>query len=367
MVVLGARPEIIKLAPILFELQKEKDRFQTELIWSGQHRELAKPFLELFKLKPINFFNIMRINQTSTDICEETMNKLSNLFKKSRPDLLMVQSDTTTAFTAALCAYYHQISVAHVEAGLRSGNPHQPFPEEKNRELISHLAQFNFAPTPIAKQNLLQEHINPKSIFVVGNSVVDALHWLLKEYLRSKRTNLISFNPEKEKLLLVTAHRRESFGAPLRHICEALLALVQRHQDLKIVFCVHLNPQVQKTVFKILRNKKQIDLFPPLDYITFIHLMLQAAAILTDSGGIQEEGPSLGIPVFVMRDVTERPEGIVCGTNILVGRKTDKIVQAVEKALYQPAIYRKMARVCHPFGKGDTAKKIVHILQRELG
>ncbi|MDO8527034.1 MAG: UDP-N-acetylglucosamine 2-epimerase (non-hydrolyzing) [Deltaproteobacteria bacterium] len=365
MVVLGTRPEIIKLAPILFELEKATNRFQTDLVWSGQHIELAKPFLKLFGLKPRHSFEIMIPNQTSGDICSLTMGKLSGLVKKSKPDLLMVQGDTTTAFTAALCAFYHGVPVAHVEAGLRSGHPDQPFPEEKNRKLISHLSTFNFAPTLLAKQNLLKEKIDPKSVFVVGNSVIDAIQWLLKHHPKPKTTNFAPFDPKKEKLLLVTAHRRESFGTPLENICKALVILARRHSNLKIVFPVHSNPKVQEIVLPILKNHKQIHLMPPLDYVSFIHLLTQSFAILSDSGGVQEEAPALGKPALILRDVTERPEGIAMGVNRLVGRETGRIITGVEALLNDPVEYKKRARVCFPFGRGNAAEKIVRILKEK--
>lgn len=362
MIVLGTRPEIIKLAPILMELQKQTSLFEPVLVWSGQHIELAKPFLKLFGLKPKYSFEVMQENQASTDICAKTIQKLTPLFAEEKPELLLVQGDTTTAFTAALCAYYHQIRIAHVEAGLRSGNALQPFPEEKNRELISHLAEWNFAPTGQAKENLLREGIAPKSIFVVGNSVVDSLRWLLKNYPPPGQPPHISINPEKEKLLVVTSHRRENFGAPLQNICDAVKKLVLRNPVLKVAFPVHLNPKVRQVVFKKLGGLKRVCLLPPLGYIPFIHLLTHATAILTDSGGVQEEAPYLGKPVLVLRDVTERPEGIAVGASRIIGRDSEQIVSSLEGLLSSPKQYQEMAKFRSPYGKGETAKKIIRIL-----
>lgn len=363
-VILGTRPEIIKLAPILFELGKYKKYFKTDIIWSGQHLQLAKPFLKTFHIQPNHDLKIMRPNQSSPDICSRTMKKLDKLLKRQNPDIVMIQGDTTTAFTASLCAYYNRIPVAHIEAGLRSGNPHHPFPEEKNRELISHVTNLQFAPTALAKKNLLKEGVDPKSIFVVGNSVIDAVKWLLKEYPSPKKLDLIDYDPKKDKLLVVTAHRRESFGRPLQNICRAIVKLARKHNDLKIILPVHLNPNVSNIMMKKLKGISNIYLTKPLDYVSFIHLLIHSTAILTDSGGIQEEAPGLGKPLLIAREVTERPEGVKAGSNRLVGRETNAIISAVETILYNPNIYQKMSRVRYPFGKGNTAKKVVQVLKK---
>lgn len=355
MVVLGTRPEIVKLAPIWRELTAHSDLFKTELVWSGQHLELAKPFLDAFKLNPDYCFDIMIPNQSSTDICTAAMQKLADLFASKKPDLVIVQGDTTTAFVAALTAFYHKIPVAHVEAGLRSGDPDQPFPEEKNRKLISHLAKWHFAPTLQSRENLLREGVDPQSIYVVGNTVVDSLQWLLKKYPPPA-------NPY-HKLLVVTAHRQENFGEPLEHICSAIQKLVKHHKDLQIIFPVHLNPKVRQTVFERLGNTDRIQLVDPLDYISFIHLLTHSYAVLTDSGGVQEEAPCLGKPVLILRDVTERPEGILQGASRLAGRKTAEIFTSVDRLLCNTDEYQKMAKIRYPFGRGNSAKKIIETLK----
>lgn len=363
MAVLGTRPEVVKLAPILHELKRHPKSFKVDLVWTGQHVELARPFLKLFELKHDHFLNIMKPNQTLADIVAAVSVKLSALIARLRPDILMVQGDTTTAMIAALCAYQAKVKVAHIEAGLRSFNKYHPFPEEKNREIISHLSDLNFAPTNVSKKNLLREGTDPKTIHVVGNSVVDALHWLLKKY-PSPQGGEGKGEGENEKLLLVTAHRRESFGEPLKNICKALLTLAKRHADLQIIYPVHPNPNVRKVVYKMLGGRKNIKLIEPLEYLPFIHLLSQCSVALSDSGGVQEEAPCLGKPVLIMREVTERPEGVKAGASKLVGRDTNKIIRAVEGLLYNPRNYTKMARVRYPFGRGDTAIRVVSILKK---
>lgn len=356
MVVLGTRPEVIKLAPILHELKKHRRYFSVDLVWTGQHVQMVKPFLKLFNLKHDYYLNIMKHDQMLADIIAGVATKLSVLIERQRPDILMVQGDTTTVLIAALCAYQAKIKVAHIEAGLRSFNKYHPFPEEKNRELTSHLSDFNFAPTSVSKRNLLKEGIDPKTIYVVGNSVVDAIQWLLKKHPPLKKK-------VDGKMLLVTAHRRESFGRPLKNICSAFVKLVKKHKDLQIIYPVHLNPNVRQTVLRMLEGYKQIKLIEPLDYLSFIHLMTRCTAILSDSGGVQEEAPCLGKPVLIMREVTERPEGVKAGSNILVGREVKGIVKAVEGVLYNPKVYARMARIRYPFGKGDTAKRVIRVLK----
>ena len=352
---MGTRPEAIKLAPVIFELGRHGKDFKADVVWTGQHLTLARPFLELFQIKPAFHFDVMQKNQSLADTANRILKKLDPLFKRERPDMVLVQGDTTTAFIATLCAFYNKIPVAHVEAGLRTGNPHQPFPEEKNRELVSHLASLHFAPTRISKKNLLDEGVDPDSIFVVGNSVVDALMWLVKRYPPPRTKTDV-------KTLLVTLHRRESFGTPLKNICDAIASLVKRNRDLKVIFPVHPNPNVKKTVTNKLGGVKQIRLMSPLDYVSFIHHLSNCSAVLTDSGGIQEEAPCLGKIALVVRDVTERPEGIAAGSNILVGREPRNIIAQVERVLYNKKKLSCSARF--PFGKGDTAKKIVKILKR---
>lgn len=359
MAVLGTRPEAVKVAPVVLELQKYPKRFKVDLVWSGQHAKLARPFLKMFNLRPNCDFNIMKPNQTLAGIVSAVSLKLNEHINKSKPDVILVQGDTTTAFVSALCGYYNKVPVAHLEAGLRSFNAYHPFPEEKNRELLSHLAEWNFAPTNYAKKNLLREGINPKAIYVVGNSVVDAIHWLLKRYPPPKQN-------WDGKLLVVTAHRRESFGEPLKNICKAVAALVKKHEDLKVVFPVHPNPCVRHVVMKTLGRLDRVELAPPMDYLEFIHLLANCSAALTDSGGVQEEAPCLGKPVLITREVTERPEGVMAGASKVVGREMGNIISAVEKLLFNPKEYSQMARVRYPFGRGDTSKQVVEVLNKSF-
>jgi len=359
--VLGTRPEAIKLAPVIKELERLSNKFISRVCITGQHREMLDPFLRLFDVKPDWDLDIMKPNQSLFDVTVSALSKLRPVLETENPDIVLVQGDTTTAFVAALAAFYLKIKVGHVEAGLRTSDKYNPFPEEINRRLISHLADLHFAPTQRAKANLLAEGIDEGSVFVTGNTVIDALFMILE---RTKGQNLLAdlpLQPDK-KLILVTAHRRESFGEGLTNICKALKEIAEQVKDVQIVYPVHLNPNVRGPVRRLLGGVDRISLIEPLDYVRFVHLMNRAYLILTDSGGIQEEAPSLGKPVLVMRETTERPEAIEAGAAKLVGTKTECIVEETLRLLQNHDQYAKMANARNPFGDGQAARQIVDIL-----
>jgi len=363
--VLGTRPEAIKLAPVIKELERLNDKFTSRVCVTGQHREMLDPFLQLFDIKPDWDLDIMRPNQSLFDVTVSALTKLRPVLETERPDLVLVQGDTTTAFVAALAAFYLKIKIGHVEAGLRTADKYNPFPEEINRRLISHLADLHFAPTQRAKANLLAEGIDEGSVFVTGNTVIDALFMILE---RTEGQNLLAdlpLQPDK-KLILVTAHRRESFGEGLISICQALIEIIRRVSNVEVVYPVHLNPNVRSTVERYLTGVDRIHLIKPLDYVSFIHLMSRAYLILTDSGGIQEEAPSLGKPVLVLRKVSERPEAIEAGAAKVVGTDTKSIVEETLLLLEDEREYSKMANASNPFGDGHAAERIVKIILEEL-
>ena len=363
--VFGTRPEAIKMAPVVEEL-KNSPGIQSYVCLTAQHRHMLDQVVKLFKIKPDYDLNLMKPGQNLTDITTGVLSGLRPILRKLKPDLLLAQGDTTTVFAAALAAFYEKIPVGHVEAGLRTGNVFSPWPEEMNRKLASAIARLHFAPTPKAKQNLLREGVNPKDIFVTGNTVIDALLEVVARFKKNPQLNRemesrFPFLDPSRKLILVTGHRRENFGRGFENICRALARLSQR-DDVQIVYPVHLNPNVQEPVKRLLGKGKRAHLIEPLDYLPFVFLMGRAYLILTDSGGVQEEAPSLGKPVLVMRDTTERPEAVDAGTVILVGTNENKIIGETVKLLDNPRHYRKMTRAHNPYGDGRAAKRIVKII-----
>ena len=363
MVVIGTRPEAIKMAPVVLELEKHPAHFQTQICATGQHREMLDQMLQVFGLRPSCDLGIMKAGQDLAGITAECLAGMSQVLQRERPDVVLVQGDTTTTLSASLAAYYCRIPVGHVEAGLRTGRKFDPFPEEINRRLTGHLSDFHFAPTDIARRNLLEEGVNANDILVTGNTVIDAL-FLTKKRLAEEPTlakdGLGSTNGSR--IILVTAHRRESFGPPFRRICEAIRAIAESREDALIVYPVHLNPNVQAPVREILDGLSNVKLLPPLDYLSFVSYMQRAYILLTDSGGIQEEGPSLGKPVLVMREVSERPEAIAAGTACLTGTDPERIVGAVSSLLDDPAHYEQMTKHPNPYGDGHAAERIVQFL-----
>ena len=378
MLIFGTRPEAIKLAPIIQRLKAEGSKFKPIVCVTAQHREMLDQVLNLFEIEPDYDLNIMTDNQDLFDVTVKALNGLKEILKKEKPDIALVQGDTTTSFVASLAAFYLKIPVGHVEAGLRTYNKYSPFPEEKNRHLTGVLADYHFAPTEWAKNNLLKENAPEDRIWVTGNTVIDALLWVVSRqksaggeqywnrYFKERWGLTLTTNTNTCKLILVTGHRRESFGESFRNICLALKEIAKDRHDIKIVYPVHLNPNVQKPVRDILSDIPNIYLIGPLDYEPFVYLMEKAYLILTDSGGIQEEAPSLGKPVLVMRNVTERPEGIEAGVVKLVGTDKERIVAETEILLDDKKAYEEMARASNPYGDGKAAERIVDILEEVL-
>lgn len=363
--VFGTRPETIKMAPIVERLSK-LENVQSLVCVTGQHRQMLDTFLNLFHIKVDYDLNIMKPGQSLTEITTSILTNLKTVLLEVKPDLLLVQGDTTTALAAALAAFYEKIPVGHVEAGLRTGNLMMPWPEEMNRKLISSIAAIHFAPTKTSKENLLKEGASPDRIFVTGNTVIDALFYTLDQFKKNPQLKTTRFNflNPKKKLILVTGHRRENFGEGFASICNALKQISLR-DDVEIIYPVHLNPNVQGPVRSILADRPNIHLIEPLDYLEFVYLMDRSYLILTDSGGVQEEAPSLGKPVLVMREVTERPEAILAGTVLLVGTDEEKIIANTIALLDNPDLYQKMAQAHNPYGDGHAAKRIIqHIMDQ---
>jgi UDP-N-acetylglucosamine 2-epimerase (non-hydrolysing) len=372
--VFGTRPEAIKLAPVLTELQKFSE-IESRVCVTAQHREMLDQVLRIFEITPDYDLNLMRPNQSLSQITADALLSLESVIQRERPDVVITQGDTTTAFVASLAAFYAQIKIARVEAGLRTGNKYSPFPEEINRLLADHLADLHFAPTARAKENLLREGIPSETIFVTGNTVIDALQrvWArvkdrkLPEGFPVPAEILSQIERKEKKLLLVTGHRRESFGPEFENICLGLKKIAQSYSDVVLIYPVHLNPNVRAPVQKILKDQERVFLIEPLDYEQFVWLMGRAYLILTDSGGIQEEAPALGVPVLVMRKVTERPEAIEAGTAKLVGTDAENIFREAARLLEDRDAYEQMARAVNPFGDGRAAERIVKILQTSSG
>ena len=361
----GTRPEAIKMAPLIKEFQKSSGGFDIKVCVSAQHREMLDQVLHFFEIKPDFDLNIMQQNQNLFDITTGALNGIKEVMSHYKPNWLIVQGDTSTTFVGALAAFYEKVKVAHIEAGLRSFNKQAPFPEEMNRVLTTHLSDIHFAPTIRAKENLLREGLLEDKIFVVGNTSIDALFLCLKKISEKKPDSFDSLNSVdfNKKIVLVTGHRRESFGKPFENICFAL-KMIAENGDIEIVYPVHLNPNVRRPVLKILGNIPNIQLTEPLDYPSFVWLMNKSYILLTDSGGVQEEAPSLGKPVLVMRDITERTEGIDAGTAKLVGTQMENIILETQKLLDHPEEYQRMADIKNPYGDGKSAERIVHILSQ---
>jgi UDP-N-acetylglucosamine 2-epimerase (non-hydrolysing) len=362
--VFGTRPEAIKMAPVIKELWKYPDRFKTIVCVTAQHRQMLDQVLHLFKIVPDHDLNLMQENQTLSQLTAHTLTALDSVFQKVKPDWVLVQGDTTTTMVATLTAFYHKIRVGHIEAGLRTNNKYAPYPEEINRRITSAISDIHFAPTETARRALLSENIPEGAIIVTGNTVVDALLWVRAEIRKNPPAiqEDIKIAIKGRRPILVTGHRRESFGEGFEQICLALKDLVLKHKDICIVYPVHLNPNVKEPVYRILGNSERILLVEPLPYAPFVWLMDNSYMILTDSGGIQEEAPSLGKPVLVMREVTERPEGIQAGCVALVGVDRTKIVEGVSRLLLDNDLYKKMSHAKNPYGDGKAAERIVEVL-----
>jgi UDP-N-acetylglucosamine 2-epimerase (non-hydrolysing) len=361
LVVAGTRPEMIKMAPVLKALAARPERIEAKLCVTGQHRQMLDQVLELFDLRPDIDLDLMREGQTPSQMASRTLASLEPVLAATRPDWILVQGDTTTVTAAAFCAHYSRVRIGHVEAGLRSYDRANPFPEEANRVLADHLSDLNFAPTAQARENLLREGIADGQIRVTGNTVIDALlHVAGQRWEPDGEDPLCGLAPDK-RTILVTAHRRESFGKPLSAICDALETLAARG-DTQIVYPVHLNPEVQGPVRQRLEGIRGILLLPPVDYRRLVYLMRRSYLILTDSGGIQEEAPSLGVPVLVLRNATERPEGVAAGAALVAGTDAGRIVSEASRLLDDAEAHRKMARAGNPYGDGRAAERIVDAL-----
>ncbi|HTW90713.1 MAG TPA: UDP-N-acetylglucosamine 2-epimerase (non-hydrolyzing) [bacterium] len=359
----GTRPEAIKLAPVIRELARRPQDFQPVVVVTAQHRHMLDQVLRVFDIQPDFDLDVMRPGQSLTDVTVGVLCGFERVLRRVRPDMMIVQGDTTSALAASLAAFYQRVPVGHVEAGLRTNDKYSPYPEEMSRRLISSLADLHFAPTRSARENLVREGVRPGRIRVTGNTVVDALKAIRRNKMKCCVSSLDGVSPE-QRVILVTAHRRESFGPGFQRICRALQMLVKRNADVEVVYPVHLNPNVRKPARALLGGVPRIHLIEPLDYLAFVRLMERAYLILTDSGGVQEEAPALGKPVLVMRDVTERPEAVEAGTARLVGTDPRAIVTAAERLLCSATAYRRMARARNPFGDGRASTRIAAALRR---
>jgi UDP-N-acetylglucosamine 2-epimerase (non-hydrolysing) len=375
LIVFGTRPEAIKMAPVVKAFQSDKINFLTKVCVTGQHREMLDQVLRLFEIQPDYDLNIMKSGQDLYDITSKVITGMRDVLNDFNPDIVFVHGDTTTSTMTALAAFYKQIPVAHVEAGLRTNNIYSPWPEELNRQVTSRIAEYNFAPTKISKQNLIKDNVQEEKILVTGNTVIDALQLVLeqinqdnslsgkiKSELNSKLKDKLNF--DDENIILVTGHRRENFGQGFLNICKALSEISNKYPDFKIIYPVHLNPNVQKPVYEILGGKKNIYLIDPLEYLQFVYLMSKSYLILTDSGGIQEEAPGLGKPVLVMRDTTERPEAVDAGTVKLVGTNIEVIIDNVSELINSQETYLSMSKAHNPYGDGKACQRIIKHLSK---
>ena len=376
MLVFGTRPEAIKMAPLVKEFQKYPEQFQTIVCVTGQHREMLDQVLHIFEITPDNDLNIMKQGQDLYDVTARVLTGMRDVLKETRPDIVLVHGDTTTSTAAALAAFYQQIPVGHVEAGLRTHNIYSPWPEEVNRQITGRIATYHFAPTSLSKDNLLQEGISGEQIIVTGNTVIDALYMVVEKI---KNDGILSCELEKvlkasgydigrlsdgRKLVLITGHRRENFGDGFISMCKAIKSLSEKYPEVDFVYPMHLNPNVRKPIHEVFGESQRANLFfiEPLEYLSFVYLMEKSAIVLTDSGGIQEEAPGLGKPVLVMRDTTERPEALEAGTVKLVGTDYDKIVNEVSGLLDNQEYYEKMSKAVNPYGDGKACSRIVKAL-----
>ena len=376
LLVFGTRPEAIKMAPLVKEFQKYPEQFQTIVCVTGQHREMLDQVLRIFDIQPDYDLNIMKQGQDLYDVTARVLTGMREVLKETQPDIVLVHGDTTTSTAAALAAFYQQIPVGHVEAGLRTHNIYSPWPEEMNRQITGRIATYHFAPTSLSKDNLLQEGVSEERIIVTGNTVIDALYMVVEKI---KNDGILSCELEKvlkasgydigrlsdgRKLVLITGHRRENFGDGFISMCKAIKSLSEKYPEVDFVYPMHLNPNVRKPIYEVFGESQRANLFfiEPLEYLSFVYLMEKSAIVLTDSGGIQEEAPGLGKPVLVMRDTTERPEALEAGTVKLVGTDYDKIVNEVSGLLDNQEYYEKMSKAVNPYGDGKACSRIVKAL-----
>ncbi|WP_117168415.1 non-hydrolyzing UDP-N-acetylglucosamine 2-epimerase [Paraliobacillus sediminis] len=359
MTVFGTRPEAIKMAPLVLELKKRSEQFEPIVTVTAQHREMLDQVLTIFNIKPDYDLNIMKARQTLAEITTRALEGLDKVMKETKPDIVLVHGDTTTTFAASLAAYYNQITVGHVEAGLRTWNKYSPYPEEMNRQLTGVMADLHFSPTTRARENLLAENKADANIFVTGNTTIDAL----KTTVNASYTSEILDEIEGNRLVLMTAHRRENLGENMQQMFRAIKRLVEKHQDIHVIYPVHLNPVVQETADQILGKEQRITLIDPLGVVDFHNFASRAYLILTDSGGVQEEAPSLGVPVLVLRDTTERPEGVDAGTLKLAGTDEDNIFELADQLLSDETEHQKMAHASNPYGDGEASARIADAIR----
>jgi len=375
MLVFGTRPEAIKMAPLVKEFQKYKDKFETIVCVTGQHRQMLDQVLEIFDIKPDYDLNIMKQGQDLYDVTARVLIGMREVLAEVMPDVVLVHGDTTTSTAAAMAAFYKQIPIGHVEAGLRTHNIYSPWPEEMNRQITGRIAEYNFAPTPLSRDNLLKENVDAKKIAITGNTVIDALYWVVNKMKTDDNLNeelLVVLSKSGydvdrlkggKKLVLITGHRRENFGDGFISMCKAIKTLTEKYPDVDFVYPMHLNPNVRKPIHKVfgehLEGLDNMFFIEPLEYLSFVYLMEKSHIVLTDSGGIQEEAPGLGKPVLVMRDTTERPEALTAGTVKLVGTDYDKIVNEVSALLDDESYYETMSKAVNPYGDGNACVRIV--------
>jgi UDP-N-acetylglucosamine 2-epimerase (non-hydrolysing) len=366
-VIFGTRPDTIKLAPIILQLQKEKKHFTVVPIATAQHRYMLDQVLEVFGIVPEYDLNVMKQRQSLTTITKNIMGALEEVLLREQPDMVLVQGDTTSTFVGSLASFYHHIPVGHVEAGLRTNDKENPFPEEINRRLTSCIASLHFAPTATAKKALLKEHVESNSVFVTGNTVIDALNVSVRKNYTFSIRKINTLVQDQKRIILLTMHRRENWGEPMRNACTAVKSLAVRYPEANFIFPLHLNPVVRDIVRPILGSLPNVYLTEPLDYLDFVNLMARSYLIITDSGGVQEEGPSLGKPVLVLRKVTERPEAVRFGTVKLVGLNEKRILSTAKKLMDDQRAYKKMATAVNPYGDGLAAHRTVEIIKRYFG
>lgn len=364
MTIFGTRPEAIKMAPLVLELERQPERFESIVTVTAQHRQMLDQVLDIFQIKPDYDLDVMKDRQTLADITANVLIGLESVMKEAKPDIVLVHGDTTTTFAAGISAFYNQIKVGHVEAGLRTWNKYSPFPEEMNRQVTDVLADMYFAPTTESEANLLQENHPADKIFITGNTAIDALQETVKEEYQHEVLTKIALG---NRLVLMTMHRRENQGVPMERVFHAIRQVVDKHEDVEVVYPVHLNPVVQEAADRILGNHPRIHLIAPLDVIDFHNLASRSYMIMSDSGGVQEEAPSLGVPVLVLRDTTERPEGVAAGTLRLVGTETDAVLEAMTELLEDPSAHQKMAEASNPYGDGLASKRILDAIAYEFG
>ena len=367
MTVFGTRPEAIKMAPVVLELGKYPDKIQPVVAVTAQHREMLDQVLNLFKIKPDHDLDIMAAGQTLFDITTRAMNGLNKVLEEEKPDIVLVHGDTTTTFAGALAAYYHQIDVGHVEAGLRTHNIYSPFPEEMNRKLTGSIAALHFAPTSTSEANLKAENVDSERIFVTGNTVIDALQKTANDDYVFESELLQNIDYKNKRVILVTTHRRENLGEPMRHVYKARRQIVEEFDDVEVVFPVHKNPKVREVVAEELGGLDKVHLIDPLDYEPFANLMHRSYLILTDSGGVQEEAPALGKPVLVLRDTTERPEAVAAGTVKLIGTDRDVVYKEAVELLTNKEEYNRMSESVNPYGDGQASRRIIEAILYHYG